>query len=83
MAIITEYFMTREDGVVLNRTYSNKGMLIERDGVQYEEAVDPADVSRVYTETDAPIPVSDPEPEPELVLNLTSVPLYGLAFNIE
>ena len=53
--IITEYFKTRDDGVVLNRTYSDKGMMIERDGVQYSEAVDPAEFNRQYTETDEPI----------------------------
>ena len=53
--IITEYFMTRFDGVVLNRTYSDAGMMIERDGVQYSEAIDPAELNRAYTETDIPI----------------------------
>lgn len=53
--IITEYFRTREDGVVLNRTYSDAGMMIERDGVRYSEAVDPAELGRVYTETDEPV----------------------------
>ena len=55
MAIITEHYKTREDGVVLNRTYSDKGMMIEREGVRYEEAIDPAELNRVYTETDEPI----------------------------
>lgn len=55
MAIITEYYRTREDGVVLNRTYSNKGMVIERDGVRYSEAIDPAELNRQYAETDVPI----------------------------
>lgn len=53
--IITEYFKTREDGVVLNRTYSDIGMVIERDGVRYDEAIDPAELGRVYIETDEPI----------------------------
>lgn len=57
--IVTEYFMTRNDGVVLNRTYSDAGMMIERDGVQYSEAVDPAELGREYTETDIPIPVEE------------------------
>ena len=60
MAIITEYFKTREDGVVLNRTYSDAGMMIERDGERYEEAIDPAELNRQYTETDEPI-VADPD----------------------
>ena len=55
MAIITEYFRTREDGVVLNRTYSDQNMMIERDGVRYSEAIDPAELNRQYTETDDPI----------------------------
>ena len=55
MAIKTEYFKTRADGVILNRTYSDIGMMIERDGVRYSEAVDPADANRQYIETDEPI----------------------------
>lgn len=61
--IITEYYRTRTDGVVLNRTYSDKGMMIERDGVRYSEAIDPADLGRVYTETDEPIEVEAAEDE--------------------
>lgn len=55
--IITEYFRTRKDGVVLNRTYSDAGMMIERDGVRYSEAIDPAELNRTYTETDEPVEV--------------------------
>lgn len=55
--IITEYYKTREDGVVLIRTYSDKGMMIERDGIRYDEAIDPAELNRQYTETDEPIEV--------------------------
>ena len=56
--IITEFYKTREDGVVLNRTYSDNGMMIERDGVRYGEAVDPAELNRRYTETDEPIEIT-------------------------
>lgn len=59
--IITEYYRTREDGVVLNRTYSDLGMMIERDGIRYSEAIDPADLGRTYTETDEPIEVETEE----------------------
>lgn len=52
MAIITEYYKTREDGAVLKRTYSSIGMMIERDGVLYSEAIDPVEFDRQYTETD-------------------------------
>lgn len=50
-----EYFTTRADGVVLNRTYSDLNHYIERDGVLYTEAIDPQDSGRVYTETEMEI----------------------------
>ena len=53
--IIVEYYKTRKDGVVLNRTYSDSSMMIERDGVRYSEAIDPAELGRTYTETDEEI----------------------------
>lgn len=53
--IVTEYFKTRSDGVILNRTYSDAGMKIEREGVRYDEAIDPAELKRMYTETDEPV----------------------------
>lgn len=37
------------------KTYSDKGMMVERDGVRYSEAIDPAEFGRVYTETDEPV----------------------------
>lgn len=49
--VVTEYYMTRKDGVKLNITYSDAGYMIERDGVCYSKAVDPAYLSRVYIET--------------------------------
>lgn len=57
--IVTEYYKTRSDGVVLNRTYSDIGMMIERDGEQYSEAVDPAEFNRIYTETNIPIEITE------------------------
>ena len=66
--IITEYFRTREDGVVLNRTYSDQNMMIERDGVRYSEAIDPAELNRQYTETDEPIEVLVEEPIEEPII---------------
>lgn len=61
--IVTEYYMTWKDGVVLNRTYSDKGMMIERDGIRYDEAIDPAELNRQYTETDMPIGASEDYPD--------------------
>ena len=43
------------NGRPLTRTYSDSGHYIQRDGVQYAEAIDPADSGRTYTETDVPI----------------------------
>lgn len=34
------------------RTYSDSGMMVERDGELYDEAYDPADSGRTYTETE-------------------------------
>ena len=41
------------------RTYSDSGFMIERDGVQYSEAIDPIELGRTYTETDDPIEGED------------------------
>ena len=37
------------------RTFSDSGYMVERDGVRYSEAIDPAEFNRQYTETDEPI----------------------------
>ena len=39
-------------GKAFVRTYSNSGYMVERDGVRYAEAIDPAEFNRQYTETD-------------------------------
>lgn len=41
------------------RTYSDSGYMIERDGIRYSEAIDPAEFNRQYTETDEPIEGED------------------------
>ena len=55
MAIVYE-----DIGNGLIRTYSDKALKIERDGVRYYEAIDPADAGRVYTETDEQIEGYEP-----------------------
>ena len=40
---------------VFIRTYSDSGYMVERDGVRYSEAIDPAEFNRKYTETDEPV----------------------------
>lgn len=49
--IITEPLRTREDGTTLIRTYSDSGYMVERDGVMYDEAIDPIEFNREYKET--------------------------------
>lgn len=49
--IVIDYYMTRKDGVKLNITYSDAGYMIERDGVRYSKAIDPAYLNRTYRET--------------------------------
>ena len=44
------------NGVVYAYTYSDSGFMIERDGVEYSEAVDVTDAPYTYTETDKIIP---------------------------
>ncbi len=55
--IVTEYYMTRTDGVKLVRTYSdaNKMMLQNETGIKYAEAVDVENSGYTYTETDEPV----------------------------
>nr|DAI34033.1 MAG TPA: hypothetical protein [Caudoviricetes sp.] len=55
--LITETVTIKDEKFIKN--YSDAGMYIERDGVMYEEAVDPIEYkdSRIYTETDKPIKV--------------------------
>ena len=41
------------NGRTFDYSYSDSGMIIERDGSQYSEAYDPQGSGRTYTETDA------------------------------
>ena len=80
MSIITEYYKTRSDGVVLNRTYSDKGLMIEREGNRYDEAIDPAHLNRVYTETDECIDGNGEATESDYIAALREM---GVAVNEE
>lgn len=57
--IITEEI--RAGNSLLTKTYSDEGKFIERDGVLYSAAVDPAGAGRTYTETDIPIKEDEDE----------------------
>ena len=61
--IKTEMIMI--DNRQLRRTWSDLGVMIERDGAMYSEAVDPAEFDRVYTETDILIEVMEDNIEKE------------------
>ena len=47
------------NGTEFVKTYSDKNMMIERDGAVYSEAIDPLGSGRAYTETDTPVPKED------------------------
>ena len=55
--IQTEFYMERTDGVKLYRTYSDRNMMIQKDGTEeiYSEAIDVENSGFIYTETDIPI----------------------------
>lgn len=56
--IVTEEYMTRSDGIVLMRTYSDrKKMILQVEtGHTYSEAIDVSPVRYTYTETEEAIP---------------------------
>lgn len=55
--IKTDYYTTRSDGVNLYRSYSDKGVMIRKDGTDqlYCEAIDVENSGNTYTETDIPV----------------------------
>lgn len=57
MAIRTEYLRTRDDGVVLNRVFSDQDLMIRKVGTDevYEEAIDVEGAPWSYEETDQEI----------------------------
>ena len=52
--IVKEFYITREDGVNLYRTYSTENFLIKKVGTEeiYSEAIDVEDAPYTYEETD-------------------------------
>ena len=58
--IITENFEI--DGTAFIRTISSEGRYVVRDGINYEEACDPAEFGRTYTEGDV-IPTTESDAE--------------------
>lgn len=60
--IAKEFYKTRQDGIMLFRTYSDNGFCIiqKETGILYDEAVDVADADYHYEETNIKI-VEDEE----------------------
>lgn len=56
MAIVVEQFYVGER--LFNKTYSDAGRAVVRNGVSYSEACDPAEFGRTYTEGEL-LPVDD------------------------
>ena len=57
------------NGVMYAYTYSDSGFMIERDGVEYAEAIDVEGTPYTYTETETPI--ETPEMTDEEYLNMS------------
>ena len=59
--IITEYFMTRKDGIILKRTYSDAGFYIIQNetGIEYSEAIDVEGALYTYSETDKTMEIEE------------------------
>lgn len=59
--IVREFFMQREDGVKLFRTYSDLNMMIKQHPTEilYNEAIDVETAPYYYEETDIPIEESE------------------------
>ena len=55
------------DGQSFVRTYSNEHRYVVRDGAQYEEAVDPAEFGRTYTEGEI---IEEPEADAEEIVKI-------------
>ena len=55
--IVKEFYRTREDGVILYRTYSDADVKIRETvtGALYDEAVEQAGHEHTYAETDIPL----------------------------
>ena len=51
--IITEKLTI--NGRAFIKTYSDQGCMVERNGAQYAEAIDPEETGRTYTETAVPV----------------------------
>lgn len=66
--IKTEFYMQRNDGVNLYRTYSDAGVKIRKKQTNevYDEAIDVENAGYTYVETHEPVDPVPTEDEPQL-----------------
>ena len=59
--VVTEHYMTRDDGVDLNRTYSDAGFYIIQNetGLEYSEAIDVVPMRYTYSESKNKLPTEE------------------------
>ena len=50
--IVTEFYATRKDGVILNRAYSNLNRYVIDNGIEYKEIIYPSYISKKITESE-------------------------------
>lgn len=64
--------VTEPYGTDLVKTYSDASYKIQQNGTGeiYDEAIDPQNAGRTYTETDIPIDKAEEDLDPERVLNI-------------
>ena len=53
--IVTEHYITRMDGVVLNRAYSNLNRYVIDNGAEYKEIIYPSYINKNITESEREI----------------------------
>ena len=53
--IVTEFYATRKDGVVLNRAYSNLNRYIIDNGAEYKEIIYLSSINKYFTESEREI----------------------------
>lgn len=53
--IITEYYNTRKDGVILKRAYSNINRYVIDNGAEYKEIIYPCSINKYFTESEREI----------------------------
>lgn len=65
--IVREFYRTRNDGIDLYRTCSDKGVYILQNetNIEYAEAIDVENAPYTYSETDKPIEPIEPSGDEE------------------